>query len=162
MVSGADLTADLLNDALSIERVVVATADQTVTASTVLVNSTYLLMTLAANAIYTMDMLLIHDSPAAGDLKYSFTLPAGCFIRKGAWASSSAVAATDGTIFHQADDLITGSTGGVAAGTYMTARPTGVIATITGGTLQFQFAQLAASGSTILKAGSWLRLTRTG
>lgn len=162
MVSGADLTADLLNDALSIERVVIATADQTVASSTVLVNSTYIFMSVAANAFYTLDMFLIYDAPAAGDFKYDWTVPAGGFFRKSQWASGTTAATTDATIFHQADDVLTGAAGGIAAGTYMTSRPVGVLATISAGTLQFRFAQVAASGSTILKAGSWMRLTRVG
>lgn len=126
------------------------TADQSVTSSTTLVDATGLSVTVAANSTYNFELDAKFTANSSGGLKWAFTVPAGAsgFCIGSAKANFSAVTTTDITTG-------AGSTA-VLVDTTDSFRLSGYIATSsTAGTLQFQFAQNASTGTaTIIKKGS--------
>lgn len=148
--AGQILTAQALNDALPLAPAV-KSSDETVSASTTLQNDDHLFITVSANSVYVLEFEGMQNSSAAGDLKATFSVPAG----------------TTGTLFGLdaaipfAGTSLTGTLvfGGTAAATYF--RVAGRVVTAgTAGTLRVQFAQNAASGSSSLLTGTFLRLTK--
>lgn len=160
--AGERLTAAKLNQALSIERVVQAPADQSVTSSTTLVNSTYIVLPVDANALYVMDMLMLISGATAGDITYDWVAPSGSFMRKSYFSYPFGETATTGLMDRVAQDNFTGDSATMGTGTMTGIRPSGYISTSgTSGTLQFRFAQRTSSASaTTLRAGTWMRLTK--
>lgn len=160
--AGSKDTAAALNTAFNWDRYAYTPTDQTVNNTVTLVNSTNLVLSLAASASYIFDTLIMIDTNATADFQYNFALPSGAFIRQSFWASNNADTTTNAGIYHFAADLAASIIGGVATGTYMSGRPTGIIITgVTAGNCQFQFAQNTANASnTVLKGGSWLHLRR--
>lgn len=148
--AGQILTAQELNDALPLAPAV-KSADETVTGSTTLQNDNHLFLTVSANSVYTLEFEGAQDSAAAGDMKVVFSVPSG---------TTGTLCGIDGaTPF--AGTSLTGTLvfGGTAADAYF--RVFGRVETSsTAGTLRVTFAQNAASGSSTLKEGTMLRLTK--
>ena len=160
---GMKVTKARLDVSFTAERVAVAPLAQTVTNSVTFVDSTYLFLTVEANARYIFDCMVIYSGTAAGDLAWQFTFPAAATMRKALWASAVAAATADATIVHSADDVGTGGQAGIIAATQMCMRPAGQLVTgANAGTLKFRFAQVVAAPATTatVEAGSWLRLTK--
>lgn len=148
--AGQILTADDLNAALPLAPAV-KSADETVTGSTTLQNDDHLFLTVAANSVYTLELEGAQDSSGAGDLKAVFSVPAG---------TTGTLCGSDGGITFAGTSL-TGTLvfGGVGAAEYL--RVFGRVVTAgTAGTLRLTWAQNAASGSSTLKTGTMLRLTK--
>jgi hypothetical protein len=162
--AGSKDSAAVLNAAFNVDRYAFCPTDQSVLNSAVLVNSTYLTLSVAANSTYLFDTLLMFDANTTADFQWNWSLPASSFMRQAFWTSSTAAATADATIFHQAADSVGPATsGGVAAGTYMTLIPCGIIITAgSGGTAVLQFAQAVANNTnaTVLKGGSWIHLRK--
>jgi hypothetical protein len=161
--AGSKDTAAKLNTAFNWDRYAFCPSDQSVLNSAVLVSSTYLTLSVEASSWYLFDTLIMFDANSTADFQYNFSLPSGSFIRQALWASNTSAAATDATIFHNAVDLATGTSGGVSIGTYMSLIPCGLIITsTTPGTCVFQFAQNTANNTnaTTLKGGSWMHLRK--
>lgn len=138
-----------------------STADQTVTSSTTLVNATDLSVPVAANAVYEWSAHLRYNASPGGDIKLGITGPAGATAE---WvADALTTGATGGVAAVSRTALNIGDTqGGAGVGIDTVARPAGRIVTAgTAGTLQIQFAQLAADGTgTVLRAGSYITARR--
>jgi hypothetical protein len=146
-----EVTADELNAALPIAPAV-KSADETVTSSTTLQNDDHLLVAVASNTTYLLELVFMFNANASGDLKTTFTVPSG----------------TTGTLCATTD-------AGSSAGISMTSTPvwdgTGadeqarlwgrVVTSATSGTIRLQWAQNASFGTgTIIRNGSFLRITR--
>lgn len=166
-VAGQKVRAQELNDLIA---GVVMTADVTVSNTTTLANATGLAIPLAANATYGLDGWLHWTSNPTADIKFQFSVPSGA---TGWWAGTGppagqvpvsgserinyvdfgSVALTAALAF-AGDDEFTSTV-------YISAIPRGYIVTTNSGTLQLRFAQNTANASsTILRRGSWLRVTR--
>lgn len=148
--AGQILTAQELNDALPIAPAV-KSADETVTGSTTLQNDDHLSLTVSANAVYVIELEGMQSSSAAGDIKVVFSVPAG---------TTGVLFGLDATLPFAGTSL-TGTLvfGGTAAAAYF--RVAGRVVTAgTAGTIRVQFAQNAASGSSSLLTGTFLRLTK--
>ncbi len=140
-----------------------ASADVTKNNSTTLGDVTGCGVALAANAGYLVEAWLAYDSNNTADIRFSWTVPSGA---TGTWAGFGVPTADTDRIGEQDTGVVlfgtllafTGDGGGVPA----SAKPAGFITTAsTAGTLQLQFAQNVANVSnTIVKAGSWVRVTR--
>jgi len=134
------------------------TADITVTASTTLVNATGLSASVIASTAYMFRAVCFYNAATGGDFKPGWTLPAGASVQHYGiiGLDGGATTATGVTNFGATGTLSTGGSGGelicLVEGTILTAA--------TPGTFQFQFAQAAASGSTILRAYSTLLVIR--
>lgn len=144
------------------------TADQTVSASATLVDDTHLTFPVAANSTYTFEaLLLVTHSTDAADLKYAFTFPASAVLHVGQSGANNAAITGAGTsgsgeyIARQAQTSpstfipLAGSTNILG----VTVRGLLVVAA-TAGTLKLQWAQNTATGTTTLKLGSWMALTK--
>ncbi len=149
--AGQILTADELNAALPIAPAV-KSADETVTSSAVLQNDDHLFVSVASSTTYLLELVFMFNANASGDLKTTFTVPAG--------TTGSLAATTDA-----------GSSAGISptatavwdgTGSDEQARLWGRIVTAgTSGTVRLQWAQNASFGTgTILRAASFLRITR--
>jgi hypothetical protein len=134
----------------------VATADQTVAASTVLVDDAALQIATVPNGLYAVDAHLVADAAAAGDYKAAWAFSGTATLR---WAirGLNATNVWDSEGWH---DLAATRPFAGASALFTSARVAGLLTVTAPGLFKHQFAQQAASGSTIRKAGSWLRLTR--
>lgn len=158
---GQDLTASLINtsidNAFQIEGL---TADLTVS-STVFQDSSDLTLALTTNASYAIQCQFIFDSNTTADINIRFTTPLGTVLRLAPWGQS---ATGTNDVSQTATDSTTTTTiayGGKGAGTFCLVRPAGAILSVGGaGNLVIGFAQTTASGSTVLKAGSMVALSR--
>jgi hypothetical protein len=133
------------------------TADQALNTTT-LTNDTHLLLPVAINATYLLEWWLRMDGPAANDFKCSWTGPAGSAM---VWSSLGLDVAAVANVAPISQDAPTLATviqhGTIAAGTFSHVRGRGYFTTAgTAGTLQLQWAQVAAAASTTLKLGSHL------
>jgi len=166
-VDGELVTAALMNthvrDNLNTVRTVhkYKASDQTVTVTT-LTNDTDLVVPVLANEVWMIDTYLLIDSNATADFKCTWTVPAGATMK---WAPVSYVAGTiwwmtstgaSTTALLNATDVDT-SYQSLSAGNIngINIKSIAVIGG-TAGNVQFQWAQVAASANTILKAGSCL------
>jgi len=161
--AGQKLTAALLNAEFNKDRIAYTSGDQSRVSSTVLTNAIGLVLPVEANAWYIYDGLLMYDTNTTADFKWDMTLPTSSFVRNSPWMTSASVAgAVDAPIYHAAYDAGSSDAAGVAAGTIMTIRPTGlIIVSTTSGNMQMRFAQNVSNATaTVLKGGSWMRLVK--
>lgn len=147
--AGQFLTAEDLNNALPIPPAVKST-DESVSGTT-LQNDDHLFVTLAANSVYTLELEGAQDSPGAGDMKAVFSVPSG---------TTGTLCGLDGAVPFAGTSL-TGTLvfGGIGSAEFF--RVFGrVVTSSTAGTLRLTWAQNASSGSSTLKAGTMLRMTK--
>lgn len=140
----AGLTSRLDNDTAAVNN------------STALVN-TGLVVALAGNSVYRIDLCLIYDTNQAADFKYNLTLPSGAVAGEAQWGYSNTATTADATMFRQYNAGSTGdSSGGVASGTLLMMCPIMIVRTAaTAGNATVQFAQNTATVvNTILKKDS--------
>lgn len=160
ILAGQRITASVLTSMLPLT--VVKAADQSVTSSTTLVNDTALVLPVAANATYLFDCYLDYEGGPQGssDLKWTWVIVAGAFLRYAAPHITTAGAASAGSTYSGATTVTAGSGG---AGTLMGVEMHGtLVVDVTAGTIQLQWAQNTSNGTaTIVHAQSSLSLTRT-
>lgn len=145
---------------------VVKSADESVTSSTVLQDDDELLVAVVANAVYMVEATVFVTGATAGDVKVTFALPASATGVIGLAGQILAGASSDD--WHRMNTVIDFVTPDfMNFGVISTTQPQPV--TVAGsiftgasaGTLQMQWAQNASSGTaTVVKKGSWLRVTR--
>lgn len=143
-----------------------STADQTVNASTTLVNATSMSVAVAASSNYLIDGWLMYASDTTPDIKFAFTYPAAATLSwsgSGYWtniASGGPAGATGGEVNLNARNRSATaiSAGGIGAGTAAGMVIRGLlIVGGTAGTLQLQFAQEVSNASdTKLLRDSWI------
>jgi hypothetical protein len=139
----------------------VKSANQIITTQTTLINDADMRFAVAANSLYEFHVHLRYASPAGGDWKSSFTVPAGAaasFNRVGLNASGGVAAGTD------FNDTSSVTSQGAGAGTALVADFFGSLVTAgTAGNLIFQWAQLTSNaGNTTLFQNSYLTGRRIG
>lgn len=165
ITAGAKIPASLLND--NLPRIARATADTTKTSSTAFADATGLLLSLAANAVYALDAYIAYVAGDTGDLKCAWTVPASTTGHWAGWGlgvgATSSVGVANGArpdAFGDANFLSFG--GSTVLSGQLACYPRGYVVTAgTAGNLQFRFAQNVSNAtSTVIKAGSWMRLTR--
>lgn len=139
------------------------TADQSVTSSTSLVDDNQLLLSVAANAVYELRMLIIYTAASAGDLNMTFTGPASATLdwNVGGLSGTSGTS-PDGVTWWGANTIGGNDSVNGGGATNMAARPYGILITAgTAGTFKFRWAQAASSGTaTTVKTGSVMILQR--
>lgn len=160
-LAGQDLTADLLTTSIdNAYQIKGLTTDLTVS-STTFQDSSQLTFPLTADASYIIQCQFVFDSNTTADIQIRFTTPLATIIRLAAWGQT-----TSGTndVPQTATDSTTTATisyGGKGAGTFCLVRPCGALISVGGaGNLVIGFAQVSASGSTLLKVGSMVALSR--
>jgi hypothetical protein len=131
-----------------------SSANQDVIASTTLVNATNLGFSVAANEVWQATWYLIYNGTTGGDLKIGWTFPTGGTLDTAVvWSGTGGTLARDG-----AHDTTSPSATLALMGTGAIVGPLAVFVTYANGanagTLQLQFAQFAASGTTTMVANS--------
>lgn len=126
----------------------------------------HLQVSVAANAVYQVEMFIAYTSLDTVDIQFDYSAPASATGILSPWAPDQSLAAsgTTGTVRYVADASVTAAraVGGSDASTIVTGRPVGTLITSgTAGTFSFDWAQnLSNATATVVKAGSWIRLTR--
>ena len=161
VTAGADLTATLFNSTVDNAGVMAYQgADSTpVNNSTTLVASTYLTIPVVANGFYTYEDNILYDTSATANFQYLIVCPN--FSTNG--PISRVAISTAGTLTLNADTSLSTAAGGGGVGTVRAVRRSGLLSIGVVGNVSIQFAQNTANASnTLLKIGSWIRLTRVG
>lgn len=141
--------------------VAVKTADQLVTSSTTVVNDTELFLVLPASATFFFHMFLDFEGGTLGasDIKWTFTVPGGCFFRYSYANRGPGGGATAGTCAQGTDINTSGSAG---AGNIQGVLALGTIVNgVNPGNVQLRWAQNTSSAtSTIMHAQSCMMIQR--
>lgn len=143
------------------------TANETVTSSTTLQNDDALTVTLDANSVYRVYMVLLMAGITAGEIKTSWTVPAGATGFKNCMGPGSDSTSRDGaaaTMRYGVHTFTTAVNYGVNdAANFVHAVEQGVVTTTTGGTFVLQWAQQASSATaSTIAAGSFLIAEKIG
>lgn len=160
-VAGQDLTASYVNQTIDNAGVMAYQgADSSpVNNSTTLVASTYLTIPVVANGFYIYEDNILYDTNSTADFQCLIVCPN--FSANG--PISRVFLNTSSTITVNADTSLSTAAGGSAVGTVWPIRRSGLLSIGVAGTVSIQFAQNTANASnTLLKIGSWIRLTRVG
>ncbi|PVC80594.1 hypothetical protein DBP19_36260 [Streptomyces sp. CS090A] len=147
-------------DVVGVTRTVDKPADESVTSSTALQDDDHLTLSVTGGGRYAIDACLVASGDPAGDLLLTIAAPSGS---TGHWAPGGiTLGVSDGTGSLRLTRYDPGTAIGVgitAAGLIVT--PVGTITAGTSGAITVQWAQNTANATaTVLRAGSWLRLTR--
>ncbi|WP_318294712.1 hypothetical protein [Streptomyces bacillaris] len=148
-------------DTIGVTRTVDKPTDEPTPASTTLQDDDHLTVPVTAGGRYAIAAMLAADGDPAADLLLTIAAPPGS---TGYWAPAAiTLGVSDGTGSIRLTRYPPGQPVGVgitAAGVILT--PTGTITAGADGHISFQWAQNAASATpTILRTGSWMRVTRT-
>lgn len=134
----------------------------TVIFTTAYVNATGLSFAADANARYLAELFLFYNAPSNRDIMCAWNYPVGSTARFGAdGIESGSGTGSVGSVNRQslAIDGAHAFNGGDSIDAF--AGPvTSFLIGSTPGTVQFKFAQLSAGGSTILRSGSAMRVSR--
>ena len=165
-LAGQDLTADLLTTSIdNAYNIKGLTTDLTVS-NTTFQDSSQLTFPLTADASYIFQCQFIYDSNTTADIQIRFTTPLATIIRLAPWGPTTGITGSGAltSISATVTDSTTTATvsyGGAGAGVFMMAAPRGALISVGGaGNLVIGFAQVSASGSTLLKVGSMVALSR--
>ncbi|WP_146066205.1 hypothetical protein [Streptomyces sp. ZL-24] len=148
-------------DTVGVTRTVDKPSDEPVPASTTLQDDDHLTVSVTAGGRYAIAAMLAVDGDPAADLLLTIAAPPGS---TGYWAPGAiTLGVSDGTGSIRLTRYAPGASIGVgitAAG--LIVAPLGTITAGVAGAITVQWAQNASSATpTILRAGSWLRVTRT-
>jgi hypothetical protein len=164
-------TGDRIVDEMNLRGVMTADVGNS---TTTLADATGLSVTILGSAWYGFDAWLHYDAPIAGDFKCGMvlvtaTVGSGGF-HAGLVGPNTATNPNDPAYRINYVDFGTYPASGVTyqvagdqqypGSVFVGVRFSGFINTDVGGTAKIQFAQVAASGTTTLKKGSWLRFFR--
>lgn len=144
------------------------TANETVTSSTTLQNDDALTVTLDANSVYRIYILLLMAGVTAGEVKTSWTVPASatgfkCCMGPGSDSTSRDAGATTTMRYGVHTFTTTVNYGMNDAANFVHAVEQGTVTTTTGGTFVLQWAQQASSGTaSTIAAGSYLIAEKIG
>ncbi|MEU1219208.1 hypothetical protein [Streptomyces microflavus] len=148
-------------DTIGVTRTVDKAADEPLPASTVLQDDDHLTLSVTAGGRYAIDAMLAVDGDPAADLLLTIAAPPGS---TGYWTPGAVtLGVSDGT----GSIRLTRYTPGQSIGVGITAAglivaPLGTITAGANGVLSVQWAQNVSSATpTVVRAGSWLRVTRT-
>jgi hypothetical protein len=161
-VAGQDLTALSLNTAIDTSGIMVYQgADSTpVNNSVVLVSSSYLTLPVVANGFYIYESSILYDGNSTANFQHLIVCPN--FSTNGALSRLNITVGGTTLLFNADTSLSTASAGG-GVGTVKPTTRSGLLAIGIAGNVSIQFAQNTANASnTVLKQGSWIRLTQVG
>lgn len=165
-LAGQDVTASLLTTGIDNAYFVKGLTSDLNVLNTTFQDSSDLTFTLTTGASYGIQCQFIYDSNTTADIQIRFTTPVGTVVRLAPWGPTSGITGSGAltSISATVTDSTTTATityGGAGSGTFMMARPAGAIISVGGaGNLVIGFAQASTSGSTVLKVGSMVALSR--
>lgn len=166
IAAGQRITAGLLTSMLPAQ--IVKPTDQPVTNSTTNINDTALVAPVAASAVYIVTGMLLYSAHSSADIKMGWTGPTGATLDWIAHAQTQTgtggIASAGVVVDRQSIGNTAFPLGGADATNtvFMTATLSGrLVTSTTAGNLQLNWAQQTANVvSSIMRAGSWLLLTR--
>lgn len=147
-------------DTIGVTRTIDKPADEQVIASTILQEDDHLTLPVTAGGRYAIDAMLVTSGDPAGDLLLTLATPPGS---TGHWTPSAiTLGVSDGTGSIRLTRYDLGAPVGVGiTATGLIVAPLGTLTAGANGHCTIQWAQVVSSATpTILRAGSWLRLTR--
>lgn len=164
--AGQRITAGLLTSMLPAP--ITKVADQSVTNSTTNVNDTHLLSSVAANAVYIVTGMLLYSARSDTDIKIGWTGPSAATFDWISHAQSPGGTGGVASLGVVVDRQSIGATAfpldgfGAENTTVMTAPLWGrLVTSAAAGTFQLNWSQRTANAtSAIMRAGSWILLTR--
>lgn len=162
-VAGQDLTALALNTAIDVSGVIAAQGADSppVNNSITLVASTYLTIPVVLNGFYIYESTIIYDSSATANFQHLIVLPLFSAVSP-LTRMNIAVGGTT-TPTSNVDAVLSTASAGGGVGTQRYVTRSGLFSIGSAGTVSIQFAQNTANASnTVLKLGSWIRLTQVG
>jgi len=147
------------------DQAVIKASAETINNVDVLQDDDDLVVSVAAGAVYSVEVRLLYSAAAAADLQVSVTGPAGAtlpLIVEALPAGASAVTDAHTVQIGALGDAAVLTIGAVAAGTQVVAQAHGLLTTAAAaGSLQVRWAQATADVSdAVVDAGSWIRVTR--
>lgn len=161
---------DALNRIASLETRMTAAEAETTAAykfadqangTTALADDTHLTLPVAANSVYAIDLYLDATADATADIALAWATPAGATM---SWAEGGISLGNSNNIgnLKMVPNAATDTSGIGILPTGTAAMPRGRLVTgATAGQLTLRWAQNATSGTpTVLRAGSWMRLTK--
>jgi hypothetical protein len=163
ITGNATVTGDLAVSGVGQMQYAANTTNQTVSA-TAMVNATNMSVPVVANATYVFRCDLTTSGTAAGDIRFGFTMPTGAVLDYGGIGLDTSNAGTAGSASTQAYENLSSPTSALPFG--VTTSFNRVIITgqcrmsSTAGTFQLQLGQVVASGSSVLRARSFMVVTR--
>jgi hypothetical protein len=150
---------DTIDAAVGFSKVIVKSADQSVTSSTTLQDDNDFTLSVASGKTYAYEMWLSGNMDASGDIKFAFTMPALADSRMNVSIVevnnnfNDALARTDG-------DMTDAMTLWVSSDANYEIIIWGFFTTSAAGTLQFQWAQNSSHANpTTIREGSWMNVT---
>lgn len=138
-------------------------ADQSKSDTTLIDDDTFT-FTPDLNTVWAIDIHLMYSAGTTGDLKYSYTWPAGAAFPHSKLGYTTALA-FEAVAFNTPASGDVYAAGGNGGGAILVARVSGVLTmATTAGSWKFRFAQNAtdAATATTLRKGSWMRAMRLG
>lgn len=117
-----------------------------------------------ANGVYIAEGMIVYSTTDVADLRIAWGTPAGATVVHTANGPAGNATSSAAVSMRVSSDGTFAIIGGMAGGTDMVASPLALIRiSSTGGSVAFRWAQNTAEVSnTILRAGSWIRLTKVG
>ncbi|MGH3882115.1 MAG: hypothetical protein ACRDRC_01765 [Pseudonocardiaceae bacterium] len=152
-----------MNATFNETRMAYQAADQTVNNSITLISSTYLVLAVEDNSVYVFEGHLLHTSGTTPDFQVNILLPASSTVISAVrWGSDTAASFGATDVYHDGFTTSGWNLGGIGSSVVFASAPRMVFSTAaTAGNCTVQFAQNTANASnTVLKAGSWIRLTK--
>ena len=130
--------------------------------STATINATGLAFPAEAGARYLVELFLLYSAPTANDIVFVWSLPAGV----GGWWAADGIEASQadvgpGQVNRRAEAVANPHAFAGGGGISANATPfASFLIGATPGTVQLKFGQLTTGGSSILRAGSAMRVSR--
>lgn len=136
-------------------------ADISRTTSASYANATGLSFAADASTRYLVECFLSYAAPTAAGIKFQWTYPASTTAWFGADGTTFSANSAVGDINHQSLTVVGEHAFSGDAGVDVLAKPTAMfLLSTTAGTIQLQFKQQATSGTTTLRAGSCIRVSK--
>lgn len=155
--AGSKLRASVLSSLITEVRPLFAvkSSDETVNNSAVFQSDDHLTLSVASSTTYHVEAWWCYTSGTTPDIKFRWSVPTGATLRWSAVGTN-----ISGTFAEPFLDTAT-EPGFAGNGSDAIVRVMGLLVTSNAGTLLVQWAQQTANASnTVLKAGSWLKLTK--
>jgi hypothetical protein len=169
LVSDQDVMSEFFNTSVDNMRTVkYQTADSTVNNSITFLESSDLVIPVAAGASYIFESCLFYDTSSTADIIIGISTTVVNAALIAPWSAGATLASTANSLNQQGTGVPTTLLqivcGGFASGTVMSIRPVGWMKIDTAsGEISISHTQnVATAVNTILKQGSWISLARVG
>lgn len=144
------------------------TADESVISSTTMQNDNHLLVSVAANAEYEIELQMAANGSAAGDIKLQWTIPSGATTQRFCRGPDTSSAGSSAATTIRCNGVTNGHGTAINYGLFSTSEQSWIeermyiVTAGTAGVVQLQWAQNASTATnTTVEAGSYISYRRT-